>query len=437
MPIETEKTIEFHIPKEREGTYFTIPFEMPAGVAVFMLSYHYERHREREAGGGSTSREEINIIDLGLLAPGRTQVGASGSDKIRIQVSETEATPGYRACALVPGQWGILVGAYKVAAEGVLVRYKMEFVPKQLHLLKGDLHTHTLASDGVQTVEELAVRCKRNGLDFLAITDHNQPVAAAALLHVPGFTLIPGMEWTHYKGHAGFLGVDQPYEGSFMANTPEEVLAKFDSARRKGATIILNHPFDEGCPFLFDLNSLPFDCLEVWNGPMRESNLRAVGLWQSLLAAGRKVPISGGSDYHRDGLFIFPGGPTTCVYAQSAGATDILTALRAGHAFLSFAPDGPSAELKAGEALMGDSVSFANTREMQVTVKGLLKGDLVQVVTGSGAVPLIKAESAGSLDTTFKMTAPGFARLEVLRAFVPGLPLLPALLSNPVYFEEE
>ena len=36
-------------------------------------------------------------------------------------------------------------------------------------------------------------------------------------------TLIPGIEWTHYKGHATFLGVDHPYDDSFMANTTEEV----------------------------------------------------------------------------------------------------------------------------------------------------------------------------------------------------------------------
>jgi hypothetical protein len=33
------------------------------------------------------------------------------------------------------------------------------------------------------------------------------------------------------------------------------------------------------------------------------------------------------------------------------------------------------------------------------------------------------------------MSAPGFARVEVARAFLPGLPMLPALLSNPIYFK--
>jgi hypothetical protein len=36
----------------------------------------------------------------------------------------------------------------------------------------------------------------------------------------------------------------------------------------------------------------------------------------------------------------------------------------------------------------------------------------------------------------FSLDAPGFVRIEILRSFVPGLPLLPALISNPIYFEE-
>jgi hypothetical protein len=157
---------------------------MPPQTESFSLTYRYERHHESESQveiGSFISRQEINIIDLGIIAPDGTQVGASGSDKTEIQISETYATPGYRPCPLVPGEWGILIGAYKVAPAGVTVLYELSFTPKRLRLLKGDLHTHTLASDGVLTAEELARHAQRQGLDFLAITDHNQMVSAEAL----------------------------------------------------------------------------------------------------------------------------------------------------------------------------------------------------------------------------------------------------------------
>jgi hypothetical protein len=410
---------------------------MPPNTETFSLAYRYERYHESETrveNGSYISRQEINIIDLGILAPNGAQVGVSGSDKTEITISETYATPGYRPWPLVPGEWQILIGAYKVAPAGVNVFYELSFTPKRLRLLKGDFHLHTLASDGVLTVEELAQHALRHGLDFLTITDHNQMVSADLLPQIPGITLIPGLEWTHYQGHANFLGVDRPYDEPFFTNTLEEVQARFNTARSRGALITINHPFEEGYGFQFKLDALPFDCLEIWNGPMRESNLRAVGLWQSLLAAGKKVPICGGSDYHRNQLFLFPGGPTTCVYAMSPSPADILSALRQGHAYITFAPDGPALKMTAGDALMGDSVPFSRVREVQISASNLLAGDFVQVVTARGSTPILQAETNGTLHGVYTLEEAGFAYVEILRRFIPGLPLLPALISNPIFF---
>ena len=132
--------LQIFIEPGQAGSYFTLPFPMPPDTERLHLTYHYERHRENESRGESGSffsRREINIIDLGLVAPDGSQVGASGSDKTEIWISETQATPGYNAARLAAGEWQILVGAYKVAPEGVHVTYKLEFIPKHLRLLKG------------------------------------------------------------------------------------------------------------------------------------------------------------------------------------------------------------------------------------------------------------------------------------------------------------
>jgi hypothetical protein len=435
-----KKTIlELFIEHDREGTYFTLPFTIPPDTETLTLSYQYKRYRESgsQIGNGSfTSRQEVNIIDLGLIAPDGIQVGVSGSDKHEIYLSAISATPGYKPYPLVPGTWSILVGAYKVVPEGVAVAYKLSVTKKRLRLFKGDLHAHTLASDGVLTAEELGWHALRHGLDFLAVTDHNQFVSADALPHIPGITLIPGVEWTHYLGHANFLGLDKPYDAPFATNTLGEAFARFDTARRRGALISINHPFDEGSGFHFDINTLPYDCLEVWNGPMRESNLRAVGLWQSMLAAGKKIPIIGGSDYHRDGLFQIIGGPTTCVYAMSPSSSDILSAIKAGHAYITFAPNGPTLELTAGKAILGDTVDWSHIKVLQIVADGLVHGDVIRVITGDSSENILEAPSSGHVRAEYTMKGPGFARVEVLRSFLPGIPILPALISNPIYFEE-
>ena len=433
--MQETKTIELMIDHERERSYFTVPFTMPADVETFTLSYRYEPHVFSQVEGGFTIAQHVNTIDLGLISPDGKQAGASGSNKTEIYIGPTSATSGYQVVPLMPGEWQIMVGAYKIAVEGVKIIYELTFTYKEPRWLKGDFHTHTIGSDGVLSAEELGIHARRHGLDFIAITDHNQFAISAALPSIPGLTIIPGVEWTHYEGHANLLGVDTPYDEPFPTSSPDETLARFTSARQRGALIVINHPFDEGSGFNFDINALPFDCLEIWNGPMRESNLRAMGLWHHLLAAGRKVPIVGGSDYHRDNLFQILGGPTTCVYSPSPAAADILSALKAGHAYLVFAPTGPSLEFRVGGAMMGDTVRWTSDIEMEISIDGLLPGDRVNLVTAAGSENLLTAGSTGSLHTFHKVPAPGFARIEVQRVFLPGIPPLPALISNPIYFE--
>lgn len=438
--METKLNLEFFIEHDKQGLYLLLPFEMPADVESLGLSYQYMRHQESELQVGAASffsRQEVNIVDLGLIDPNGRQVGASGSDKLEISISAVTGTPGYQACPLVPGEWKILVGAYKIARAGVKVAYELTFTFKHRRLLMGDLHTHTQGSDGVMTAEELAWRAVRNGLDFLAITDHNQMSTQDTLPKVPGLTLVPGVEWTHFQGHANFLGVDRPYDEPFAANTPEEVKARFASVRQRDATIVINHPFDEVAGFHFDWQTLPFDCLEIWNGPMRESNLKSIGLWQSLLVAGQKIPICGGSDYHRDTPFIFLGGPTTCVYAMSSSPGDILADLRAGHAYLTFAPNGPWLELTAGDAILGDTVPWSRVKHLDIHAGGLLTGDVLRVVSAKDNDVIVQAPTPGEVRASYEITSPGFARVEILRAFLPALPMLPALISNPIYFAEE
>ena len=457
-----KKMIEIFIKPAQQGTYLTLPFDLPPGTAALHLAYTYDRHRHNAspAGGGTfTAREEINIIDLGLIAPDGTQAGASGSDKRAITISAAWATPGYKPQPLIPGRWQILVGAYKVADPGVRVTYELSFEPKTRRLLKGDLHTHTLASDGVLTAEELGRHALRNGLDFIAVTDHNTLTPTAALklkrhqaasaqcrthqcaaqaLSLPrieGLTFIPGVEWSHYRGHANFLGIDQPFDGPYAAPDGADPLAVVHTARERGALITLNHPFEEACPFTFDLAAVPFDVLEVWNGPMRESNLRALGLWAQLLASGQKVPICGGSDYHRDRLFQILGGPTTCVFTESASPADILTAVRAGHSFITFAPEGPTLKMSCGEAILGESLPYQPGQMVEIALEGLEQGDVVRLVTPDGSTDLFTAPAPGAFETQHPVTGPGFVRLEVWRTFLPGVPALPALLANPIYFD--
>jgi len=50
-----------------------------------------------------------------------------------------------------------------------------EGLPDLLELgdIRGDLHSHTVASDGRNSIEEMAVAARELGYEYLAITDHS------------------------------------------------------------------------------------------------------------------------------------------------------------------------------------------------------------------------------------------------------------------------
>jgi hypothetical protein len=91
--------------------------------------------------------------------------------------------------------------------------------------------------------------------------------------------------------------------------------------------------------------------------------------------------------------------------------------------------------MSAGMAILGDSVVFSEVKQVEYIARGLLVGDVVQAVTNHGSSILVKAEMDGDMHGVYSIPAAGYVRIEILRSFLPGLPLLPALISNPIYFE--
>ena len=420
-PFETQQ-IHFRIEPSQKGQYLTLPFTMPENVERFELTYHYPKDKK-------------NVVDLGLVAPDGTQVGASGSSRMSFFVSEVDANPGYTPSLLTPGEWRILAGAYKIGESGIDLDYELCFIFKEPRWLIGDAHTHTNVSDGELSREALAQHAKELGFDYLIITDHNQFLRPEETPRVPGLTLIPGVEWTHYQGHANMLGLHKPYDQPFFTNDMEGVKARFMTAHERGAIISINHPTDESLPFTFDLDQLPFDLIEVWNGPMRPSNLKAIGMWQRLLEAGRKVPAIAGSDYHRNELGTALGVPATLVRAQSSSAKDILCALRSGHSYMVFQKDSPRLEMHYGEAGLGDSTPWQKEQPVSVKIKGVAPGDRIKLIGADGVHEFPAVASKGEFEGFFTPQAPGFLRLELWRSLYGVLPSMPVLISNPIWMD--
>lgn len=407
--------IRYRIKKEMEGTYFSIPFEVPENVEKLTVSYAYRRPTR----GLLSDLKPTNCIDLGLADERGNFLGWSGSSRAEVTVGKYESTEGYRRQEIKPGTWQILVGAYHVLPEGVEVTYTVTFTSPAPRWFFGDLHVHSTASDGKFNAWELADMAKKEGLDFLALANHNNFSLNFSLPDVSGLTFIPAVEWTHYKGHINLFGVKAPFENSFIANTKEEMDRLLGHARSLGAAVSVNHPKDHFCPYLWGDDDA-FDLAEIWNGPMRPSNIKNIAYWTALLRQGKKPTAVGGSDYHKPGP-VRLGHPVNGVYAASPAPADLLAAIRAGHCFVSESVKGPRISLRYGSAMMGDTAVWNASSRLTVELTSPYPVSLT-LVTDAGETPLT--------DRAVFLPQTRFAYVKAARKHTKIL----CAVTNPIYF---
>ncbi len=412
-------TFQREVSKEEEGLYLKVPFSVPDQVESIEVSYQYDRSG--------------TIIDFGLLDENGGLLGWSGSDRSRITISDHRSSAGFASVPVKEGQWSILLGAYHVKEPGVTVTYQVLCRFKSLRLLKGDTHLHSTGSDGNMTPEELAFAAEREGLDFLFVTDHNNYAHNYQLRSTAHVTMIPGVEWTHYKGHMGMLGRKRPFR-SFLSNSLEETRRIVEGARKDGAFAVLNHPFCPNCGWKWGMDQVEFDGVEVWNGGlMPGANEACLKWWDEALKEGKRIPITGGSDFHKYEPGRMPASPCTCVYSMSDSPEDILDGLKKGHSFLTISPEGPMMETEAGGKLIGDEIP--GDREIKFTFWNLRKGDILYLVSGESREE-IRCETECISLCRIPGRA-GYLRAEIKRSLLDGYPVIPVLLSNPYYIERE
>jgi PHP domain len=336
--------------------------EVPAGSWGLRAELEYER-------SGA-------VMDLGCMGAAGFR-GWSGGARREFVISPAAATPGYLPGELEPGTWLVMIGLHQIPPGGADYRVtvtvsarpgELDPGPEPLDLppltdrpvpralpatagrrwLAGDLHTHTVHSDGVMTVPELARFAAGRGLDFLAVTDHNtvshhRELPAASAAH--GIALLPGQEVTIDAGHANVLGdvgwID-------FREPPDAWLA---TAQRSGGLMSVNHPYGGDLSWTAPMQRRP-PLLEVWHWSWLDPRWTIPLSWW-LAWDPSAIPV-GGSDWHRPGSDAPPGAPTTWVEAESDHPDAVLAALAAGRTAVSAGRDGPVL-LRVGDELVASA----------------------------------------------------------------------------------
>ena len=381
MAAETTHTGTFSVDDRITSQLRYFPVEVPAGTSALRVRLSY-------------SGDPAAPLDLGIFGPDRFR-GWSGGERDSFVVSELGSTPGYLTGPLTPGEWQVAIGLHLVPEAGVpftltaepldaagaaLVRELVAHAavdpvsgaalagtalpPAPAHRparrplpasdgqtwLAGDVHAHTVHSDGVMSVAGLAAYAAEQGLDFVAVTDHNTVSHHACLGQLSaryGVRLLPGQEVTTELGHAGVLGDTGWID--FRSPAPSWL----EEAEAADGLMSVNHPFGGHVSWVHAMPRRP-PLLEVWHWSwLDKSWTTPLSWWQAWDPAA--VPV-GGSDWHRPGSDAPLGTPTTWVACAEPTPAGILAGLRAGRTAISESRDGPVL-LRDGDALVAVGAS--------------------------------------------------------------------------------
>lgn len=365
--------------------FITYPFELPASTRRLDVRFAFDPSAEQGIS---------NVLSLTLFGPDGWR-GASHCCRAaqEISIRAEAATPGYLAGPLPAGAWMLQVETHGLVP-GTACTYTLDIasqdgaaadslsavteaaLPPARPLrggsawYRGDLHTHTVHSDGHVPVAGRVAAAEARGLDFFFLTDHNTVSGLVELDRVPSPRVLParGMELTTFWGHALCLGGSEWVEWRAEPGTGE-MAAIARAAEAAGRLFIIAHPhaiddpYCTGCAWHYDdVMPGPARAVEVWNGRWGgdSGNEENLALWYGWLNAGLRIVATCGTDTHD----FYPEGvaePFSHVYAAELTEDALLDAIRRGRLYLS---SGPRLELhaRAGDALagMGDELVLSD-----------------------------------------------------------------------------
>ncbi len=330
-----------------------VPFDVPAGIRRIDVSTSHDTFSLLGIGH--------NVLDLGIFGPAGHELGnARGSAAGREARGRASCCPRpTRRRAIWPdrstlGRWALALGpvvlnplgmdwrAQIVLKPGVQpsIRHLAEPKPpthssRGARWYRGDLHTHTVHSDGRRQLAEMADAAVSAGLDFIVSTEHNTNSANRAwtVSACDELDVIAGEEVTTRHGH--WLAVGLPPGGwvDWRYGPRDNLFAGYAArVRAEGGFVVAAHPSVPlpGCAWEFGFRDV--DAIEVWNGMWNVDDEVSLRIWHQLLRQGRRVTAVGGSDSHISEQPV--GSPQTVVYAQDSSTPALIAALRGGHCYI-------------------------------------------------------------------------------------------------------
>lgn len=201
--------------------------------------------------------------------------------------------------------------------------------------LRGNLHTHTTRSDGLNPPQAVIDDYAGRGYDFLMISDHDVYTTEAELSqwNSRGMVLLPGNEVSAGGPHLLHVGA-----GGFIAPDPlrQTVISAIVAG---GGLAVVNHPnwqdkFDH-CTAAQLREWVGYTGMEIYNGVIGrlQGDPYALMKWDAVLSSGRRVWGLANDDSHQPQKDVGLGW--NMVYAKERTPRAVIEALRTGRFYAS------------------------------------------------------------------------------------------------------
>jgi hypothetical protein len=444
-----------------------LPVEVPAGVREIAVSYSYDQ--PTPAPGDPGNALDIGIFDESGHDPGNARGfrGWSGGARDRFSISASAATPGYLPGPVRAGTWHLILGPYTVHPLGmewtvdVTLRFGSPgpaFMPapappratgRGRDWYRGDMHLHTVHSDGQWRPEQLVASARAAGLDFIVSTEHNTSSASGVWGHHASddLLIVDGEEVSTRNGHFVAAGLPAGTWIDWRYRATDGAIAGFlRDIHRDGGIAIAAHPYCRfvGCRWKFGYDGI--DAVEVWNGPWTPDDELSVATWDSMLVGSLRsgqgwIPAVGNSDAHNPDHTV--GLPQTVVFAEDLERGAIQDGIRAGRSWIA---ESAAVQLEftaaGGRGLhAGIGRRLATKPDEPVTVRldvSGVPGGFVRLITDEGQMVTQSLPASGTGTVTWRTTAAiaAYVRAEVRKTPTDpttGLPGPMAALTNPIF----
>lgn len=308
-----------------------------------------------------------------------------------------------------------------------------------------DGHIHSKCSpDAAYSINSLAKKAIKRGLDAIVITDHDHQCARQikrADERYEELMIIRGEEVTvSGKGHIGAwnlskqIGNVRPKGTSFLDYKLKEI------KKQPNTLAVFNHPnwrkYQKEKGHLFERlfkGKYRIDAIELWNGEEPERNNREITDWTHFLMLGHKVPIIGASDFH---WYKKPsqqvGNPRTVILTKKRNVNELVDAVKRGRAYIT---NDSLLDFRVNNGYLGETISVEKGDIVRVRI-GIRPTKLGLIMIYKGKVGNEKVLRAGPVpddihstyDIADKVENHSYYRIEMF-----DMSGRHTLISNPIY----